>query len=290
MQRCKFQTEVIQGFMMNKNAPSRKSEQAVVKKGFTLIELLVVIAIIAILAAILFPVFARARENARRASCQSNLKQLGLGFLQYAQDYDERMVPVVSTDGASFNQNWMTGLQPYIKSKEVFICPSDTNKNVTANVYFGSSAAAWHTSYGYNYNFTDNPTWGVNTNITAKAAGAIGLPLSKMTNAATTVLATDTGGTPSTSTPPSEWQQKPTAVTVGETENHSNFTTYTGNVTNASMWMAGPMERHLETTNVLWADGHVKAHKVLTFYNPAASADSPCFNLDQSTTRCGLGQ
>jgi prepilin-type N-terminal cleavage/methylation domain-containing protein len=61
--------------------------------GFTLIELLVVIAIIAILAAILFPVFARARENARRASCQSNLKQIGLGIMQYTQDYDERMPP-----------------------------------------------------------------------------------------------------------------------------------------------------------------------------------------------------
>jgi prepilin-type N-terminal cleavage/methylation domain-containing protein len=60
-----------------------------VQAGFTLIELLVVIAIIAILAAILFPVFARARENARRASCQSNLKQLGLAVMQYAQDYDE---------------------------------------------------------------------------------------------------------------------------------------------------------------------------------------------------------
>src|SRR5471030_86040 len=59
------------------------------RRGFTLIELLVVIAIIAILASILFPVFARARENARRASCMSNLKQLGLGYLQYAQDYDE---------------------------------------------------------------------------------------------------------------------------------------------------------------------------------------------------------
>ena len=61
------------------------------KKGFTLIELLVVIAIIAILAAILFPVFARARENARRASCQSNLKQISLGVMQYTQDYDERL-------------------------------------------------------------------------------------------------------------------------------------------------------------------------------------------------------
>src|SRR5687767_15336393 len=67
-----------------RNVPFRKS-------GFTLIELLVVIAIIAILAAILFPVFARARENARRTSCASNLKQISLGFLQYAQDYDERL-------------------------------------------------------------------------------------------------------------------------------------------------------------------------------------------------------
>ena len=71
--------------------------------AFTLIELLVVIAIIAILAAILFPVFARARENARRAGCQSNLKQIALGFLQYAQDYDERL-PNVQDSGATTAQ------------------------------------------------------------------------------------------------------------------------------------------------------------------------------------------
>jgi prepilin-type N-terminal cleavage/methylation domain-containing protein len=69
---------------LHKVTPSRK------RTGFTLIELLVVIAIIAILAAILFPVFARARENARRASCQSNLKQIGLAVYQYTQDYDEK--------------------------------------------------------------------------------------------------------------------------------------------------------------------------------------------------------
>ena len=74
------------------------------KFGFTLIELLVVFAIIAILAAILFPVFARARENARRASCQSNLKQIGLGIMQYTQDYDEkmpRMFYYIDDDGSS---------------------------------------------------------------------------------------------------------------------------------------------------------------------------------------------
>src|SRR4028118_1774787 len=69
------------------------------RSGFTLIELLVVIAIIGILASILFPVFARARENARRSSCQSNLKQIGLGILQYTQDYDEKL-PLRRHDGA----------------------------------------------------------------------------------------------------------------------------------------------------------------------------------------------
>src|SRR5476649_2802466 len=75
---------------------TRRAERTQHAGAFTLIELLVVIAIIAILAAILFPVFARARENARRASCQSNLKQIGLGITQYCQDYDERMPIVVS--------------------------------------------------------------------------------------------------------------------------------------------------------------------------------------------------
>src|SRR5476649_1960479 len=98
------------------------------KSGFTLIELLVVIAIIAILASILFPVFARARENARRASCQSNMKQLGLGMMQYVQDYDERF-PLSGGDGYGCNltgqQSWPEAVQTYTKSTQIFKCPSD---------------------------------------------------------------------------------------------------------------------------------------------------------------------
>jgi prepilin-type N-terminal cleavage/methylation domain-containing protein/prepilin-type processing-associated H-X9-DG protein len=106
--------------------------------GFTLIELLVVIAIIAILASILFPVFARARENARRTSCLSNLKQMGLAMMQYTQDYDERYPYNFSVLGGSPpGGNWIgTGywawqqvLHPYHKSIQVFACPSGVAVN-----------------------------------------------------------------------------------------------------------------------------------------------------------------
>ncbi len=109
------------------------------KQGFTLIELLVVIAIIAILAAILFPVFAKAREQARKTSCTSNLKQLGTAFLMYCQDYDERLPGVRFGDGPGQSWPWVVypgsadwtgvffqGVQPYIKNTQIFQCPSAT--------------------------------------------------------------------------------------------------------------------------------------------------------------------
>jgi len=100
------------------------------KRGFTLIELLVVIAIIAILAAILFPVFARARENARRASCQSNLKQISLGAAQYSQDYDEQMVPHrIPSPNRYFA--WHEIIQPYVKSTQLLVCPSNADKRLS---------------------------------------------------------------------------------------------------------------------------------------------------------------
>src|SRR5690606_22496929 len=93
-------------------------------KAFTLIELLVVIAIISLLAAILFPVFGRARENARRSSCQSNLKQIGLGIMQYTQDWDE-MFPAGNDTGSGMG--WVAPTMPYLKSRQIFVCPSDSS-------------------------------------------------------------------------------------------------------------------------------------------------------------------
>ena len=101
---------------MHKSNPS-------VKKGFTLIELLVVIAIIAILAAILFPAFAKARESARRISCVSNMKQIGSGIIQYTQEYDEKLPPAEGNG----NFVWPVLVKPYVQDSAIYKCPSNSS-------------------------------------------------------------------------------------------------------------------------------------------------------------------
>jgi prepilin-type N-terminal cleavage/methylation domain-containing protein/prepilin-type processing-associated H-X9-DG protein len=128
------------------------------KRGFTLIELLVVIAIIAILAAILFPVFARAREKARQSSCMSNHKQIIIAWMAYAQDYDEMVCPQYSgtNQPAPMNRVWsQTLLQPYIKSFQVWYCPSFSGAGV------GTCEDRHHTGIGYNWGYNaSNPGGG----------------------------------------------------------------------------------------------------------------------------------
>lgn len=116
-------------------------------KGFTLIELLVVIAIISILASILFPVFARARENARRASCMSNLKQIALGVMMYVQDYDDRF-PYYSGGGE------MAFIFPYVKSAQVFRCPSSG----LVDQHDSDMSGYYSTDYGFPASY-DSPAW-----------------------------------------------------------------------------------------------------------------------------------
>ena len=131
------------------------------KRGFTLIELLVVIAIIAILAAILFPVFARARSKARQASCLSNMKQLALAAAMYRSDYDGKCLPMWLWCRPA-RWWWMALLDPYVKNQQVFVCPSYSNP-----VFYDEnhpcgrptdSTRRWRTGVGYNW-YTD-PTQG----------------------------------------------------------------------------------------------------------------------------------
>lgn len=120
------------------------------RNAFTLIELLVVIAIIAILAAILFPVFAKAREKARQISCLSNQKQLGLGVMQYLQDYDEKYPCIRGVDPtwSSIQSGWASQIYPYVKSVNVYACPDDNTINATQKVSYHMNYYVYCYDYG----------------------------------------------------------------------------------------------------------------------------------------------
>ena len=232
-------------------------------QGFTLIELLVVIAIIALLAAILFPVFSRARENARRTSCQSNLKQIGVGLLQYAQDYDEMVVKAwygPGTSGAASNTTtdykWMDAIFPYVKSEQLFNCPSHT------------------TSKRYSFRNSDNyGSYGINATYWVGGdaqSGPQSVSLASMEDVSNTVWAGDLLNPSSSPT----WEFAWGAITSGT----SGGTAYSGqpNITIVSgqQTLQNLVQRHLETTSVVFCDGHAKCMKMeaLAVQNPTTTA------------------
>jgi prepilin-type N-terminal cleavage/methylation domain-containing protein/prepilin-type processing-associated H-X9-DG protein len=145
----------------NSSRPSRGG-------GFTLIELLVVIAIIAILAAILFPVFAKAREKARQTTCASNEKQIGVAFLQYVQDNDEAFP--VGQAGSFDGKGWVGSIYPYAKTVAAFHCPDDPTAVAHGQESGNAAEVDYPESYGYNRNLasTSNNLWvGTATNLVA---------------------------------------------------------------------------------------------------------------------------
>jgi len=222
-----------------------------IRVAFTLIELLAVIAIIAILAAILFPVFARARENARRASCQSNLKQLGLGILQYQQDYDEKCpqgpLSLGSNDNAgngTDGMGWAGQIYPYVKSTQIYTCPSDiTSPNQPDSVV----------SYGYNLVFAR-----------ANGQGAAGV-IAAMTAPVRTVLLFEVAYIPARPANVSDkGAQYGNYSATGEGFGLYCYKGYgsggayaTGNMGGQTL-SGGPTGRHLDGSNFLMGDGHVK--------------------------------
>lgn len=193
--------------------------------GFTLIELLVVIAIIAILAAILFPVFARARENARRAACQSNLKQIGIAMAMYSQDYDERIVPEYltadGTAGGTSIGSWYDFLEPYLKNTQVYICPSAPGPRVGFVV--GNVIAR-------NYSYRTYAAFG-------------SLPLARITRPSELMIVGDAQNVAASGKPKGAWSTygTPWLYPCGQGGNVNTFAI-----------------RHFEGGNVLFFDGHVK--------------------------------
>lgn len=131
------------------------------RRGFTLIELLVVIAIIAILAAILFPVFAKAREKARQSSCLSNTKQIALACMQYTQDYDENLLHYRHELPGNTSIYWWHMVEPYVKNAQVFRCPS---------------AGGLANGYGWQYRYLGWPGMGGCATTAARSLGEITHP------------------------------------------------------------------------------------------------------------------
>jgi len=251
------------------------SPQRAKREGFTLIELLVVIAIIAILAAILFPVFAQAREKARQASCSSNLKQIGIASLMYVQDYDDNYFPAFTFWGTgvatwyysetapTWTLNPSGGmLQPYMKSIPIMACPSDVDKPM-----FGVGVLG----YGLNFFAITDPVYTGNLQDPIQSAGSQNLfyamPLAKFTEPDATILMGDSG-------------------LLYFYSNPMYVEDWTDLYPPSYDYEPSDCGRHQGISEVLWCDGHVTGMPV-TQGGPVGPTAAPATSAEQVPNHLG---
>jgi prepilin-type N-terminal cleavage/methylation domain-containing protein/prepilin-type processing-associated H-X9-DG protein len=228
------------------------------QRGFTLIELLVVIAIIAILAAILFPVFAQAREKARQAGCQSNVKNLATAIAMYTQDYDERMPAGSRAQGGGLPaMRWGGQIQPYVKNLQIFVCPSDRRFT-----YGGAGGPTG--GYGYNACFLNNV-----------AQAQIAKP-------AETLMLGDSCGVTNTN----PFRIRPDlAVAWCQVADNWNVDPAPRGTPCPSPGQTRPIDagrvayRHAESTTVAFVDGHIKPVRFEEINRAAATEDGNVLNV-----------
>jgi prepilin-type N-terminal cleavage/methylation domain-containing protein/prepilin-type processing-associated H-X9-DG protein len=223
-------------------------------RGFTLIELLVVIAIIAILAAILFPVFAQAREKARQSACLSNLKQIGTGLMMYTQDYDEAFpcnwfggLWPTTPDGKQYK--WMDAIYPYVKNEQVFTCPSDgtTRKKYIFFQHLAKSSQDNWGSYCTNVAYWDmGPGNPPSSDVSSKQT----VRMSMLQRPSDTVWAADGDGSFQCAWPSISQQPK---VAPGPPRTLG----FKGG--GGPMLEGALVERHQGHIDVIWCDGHASA-------------------------------
>lgn len=235
-----------------------------------MIELLVVIAIIAILAAILFPVFAQAREKARQTSCLSNCKQLGLGVYQYVQDYDEALpFSALSTSVPGYathpSRRWYLLLEPYVKNTGVYVCPSASDLRLVGVLPGANTGQRVPLGYGINNNLC-----GI-ASLTAPGGRALA-ELADSAGTSLIVEAVQFKNTILTKNDPSQWDQSDVDATTdyqfsppGDFAANSSRWATCGNSNNDCR---RPVARHNKGLNVIYCDGHAKWSEIKRFLGP----------------------